>query len=109
MEVLEQLKKLKNLLEEERNILLRFPLESVERFLEVQEEKRKLLLQISSRSEEELIPFKDEVLEIYELNAEVSSLISNHMAFFEEIEKELFGDSVTYGGRERDNIFKGKA
>lgn len=109
MEIREQLLNLKKLLEEERELLLSFPLKNINRFEEIQEEKRKLLLNISSFSKEEVEKEKNIVLEIYKLNSTVSALISNGLSFFEEIEKELFGENITYKGKNTSSLFNKKA
>lgn len=108
MKLKELLLKLKELLEEERNLFINFPVKDVDRLEELQEEKRKILLEISKFDRKEIEKereLKDLFLEIYQLNSSISALIINGLNFFEEIEKELFGEKTTYTGSNRTNLF----
>jgi len=104
------LAELKNLLNEERKLLLSFPPKNVSRLEEIQEEKKKLLLELSSFNTEEVKKERELLSEIQKLNTSIAALISNGISFFEEIEKELFGQNVTYDERNRKhNLFNKKA
>ena len=108
-QVKRELEKLRELLREERELLLAFPPKDLDRFRKIQEEKRELLLKISSFSKEEVEREGELLVEIYRLNASVSALLSNGLSFFEEIEKELFGESATYSGNRENSLFNRKA
>ena len=105
MKIRELLQILKSLLEEERKLLLSFPIKDVKRFEEIQERKRELLLKISSFEKEEVEKERELLLEIFRLNSTVSALVVNGLSFFEEIERELFGDSITYTDKASQNLF----
>ncbi len=109
MGVRELLEELKELLEEERQLLLSFPVKDVKRFEEIQERKRELLLKISSFEREEVEKERELLLEIFRLNSTISALVVNGLSFFEEIERELFGDSITYTDKTSQNLFDRRA
>lgn len=108
MELKKLLLELKSLLEEERELLLSFPLKDVDRFEKVQEEKKELLLKISSFEKEKVEMERELLLEIQKLNASITALITNGLSFFEEIEKELFGQSPTYRNKKNNSLFNKK-
>ncbi len=109
MELQDLIVSLKSLLEKEKEILIEFPIKNVDEFMEIQEKKRQLLLEISKYSKEELSSFQEEVLKISELNSTISALLMNHISFFEEFEKELFGEKLTYRESEKkQNLFNGR-
>ncbi len=109
LQVKRDLKKLIELLREERELLLVFPLKDLDRFKKIQEEKRELLLKISSFSKEEVEREKELLVEIHRLNTSISALVSNGLSFFEEVEKELFGESATYRRNRANSLFNRKA
>lgn len=106
MTVKELLLKLKEIMEEERELLLSFPVKETERFERIQEEKRELLLKISSFEVEELEKEKELLKEIQSLNRTISALIVNGISFFEDLERELFGEKTTYTSGKDGNLFK---
>lgn len=102
----ELLLKLKEIMEEERQLLLSFPVKEIERFERIQEEKRELLLKISSFEREELEKESELLKEIRSLNRTISALIVNGISFFEDLERELFGEKTTYTSGKEGNLFK---
>lgn len=105
----ELLLELKSIMEEERELLLSFPIRDVERFGEIQEKKREILLMLSRLNVEDLEGEKELLLELRQLNVSISGLILNGLSFFEELERELFGQTLTYEEKKRRNLFSKKA
>ena len=106
--VRENLLRLKKLLEEERELLLAFPPKDIDRFEKIQEEKKELLLKISSFEKEEVEKERELLVEIQKLNTSITALIANGLSFFEEVEKELFGQSPTYRNKGSNSLFNRK-
>jgi len=109
MEVSELLNELERLLEQEKELLLKFPITSPEQILEIQEKVRKILYELSKFPKETLLSETERLVKLSELNARVSSLVLNQLSFLEELEREIFGELLTYEKKSRDNLFDGKA
>ncbi len=100
--------RLKNILEKERELLLKFPLGEPKEFLELQEEKREVLSKLSHFEEKDFKDLKELVKEVKELNEEVRALLTNNYSFIRELLEELF-PKTTYTGKEGSSAFNFKA
>ncbi len=109
MDVSKLLDELEKSLKQERELLLKFPLTNPEQILKIQEEIRKVLYELSKLPKEAFAGKENKLRRILELNARVSSLISNQLSFLEDLEKEVFGETLTYEKRNANNIFNGRA
>lgn len=104
----DSLKRLKELYERERELLVRFPLGEPDEFLALQEEKRELLLELSSHTPEEFEPYRELVEEIARLHEVVRSLLVSNLSFIQELLGEVF-PKETYGPSEGSSFFNRKA
>jgi hypothetical protein len=109
MKVDDLIKRLENLLEKERDLLLKFPISDADQFIKIQEEIKETLYKLSQFPKEELMDKTDELINISKLNSSISSLLINQLSFLEELEREIFGESLTYSEKAKNSLFNRKA
>jgi len=92
----EILREFKEILLQEKALLISFPAGRVEELRELLKRKEELLKEIRKLGKDELLPHRESLREIDSLQQEVKTLIVSNISFIEEIFRELSGKGETY-------------